>query len=104
MELQLIFTLVTLLPLYSATAPACCPRKIVGGVAYKLVEEDVNTSMFGCMNSCVYTQLGEGDRVCFRKGEHSVQCFDNVAACADSSDCPKGQECDKLYNSCVTGN
>ena len=103
MELQLLFTIITLLNVDSETVPACCPNKIVGGVAYQLVEENPNTSMFGCIDSCVYTKLGEGDKFCFTEGTGSVQCFDDVTACTDSSDCPKGQECDQMSNSCMKG-
>ena len=84
-------------------ATRCCPQKMVGGVAYQLVEEDEDTSMYGCKENCIYTKDNEDERICFKEGSGVVQCFENVTACVDSSNCSPGQECDLLTNYCVKG-
>jgi len=86
---------------HKAMATRCCPQKMVGGVAYQLVEEDEDTSMYGCKENCIYTKDNEDERICFKEGSGSVQCFENVTACVDSSNCSPGQECDLITNYCV---
>ena len=91
------------LKLVQATDSSCCPQKIVGGVAYQWVEDDENTSMHGCTENCVYTTVGGGDKYCFKEGMGSVQCFNNVTACTDSSNCKHGYQCDTVTNKCIQG-
>ena len=84
-------------------ATNCCPQKMVGGIAYQLVDENEDTSMHGCKENCIYTKDQEDERFCFKEGSGAVQCFDNVTACVDSSNCNPGEECDSLTNYCVKG-
>ena len=97
------FLIIVYLKLDPASASSCCPQKIVGGVAYQLLEDDENTSMHGCTENCVYTTVGGGDKYCFKEGMGLVQCFDNMTACTDSSNCKHGYACDTITNSCVKG-
>ena len=101
MKLLVYLTLGILLK--STTGKSCCPQKTVGGVAYQLVEDVEDTSKFGCSENCVYTRDGDGDRFCFKEGVGAVQCFENVTACTDSSNCKPGEECDLVTHSCVKG-
>ena len=59
----------------TTTSPslACCPIKTVGGVKYTLAGEE-NTTKFGCIDSCVYTEENESTRVCFSQGNETAVC------------------------------
>ena len=99
--LDLILLISVMLRSIIATT-GCCPQKLVGGVAYELLEEGVDTKEYGCLQDCVYTS-GDNRRVCFKKGSQTVKCFDNITACIDSSDCQRGEYCDDSSKSCKKG-
>ena len=58
----------------AASIPECCKEKIVGGIAYTLVDE-TDTIMYGCKSNCVFEKKGSpGSRFCFKEGDLEVVC------------------------------
>merc|ERR1711892_102831 len=68
--------LIALAATYSKAAiiPECCKEKLVGGVAYLLVEE-TDTGRYGCRSNCVFEKKDSpGSRFCFKEGDLEVVC------------------------------
>jgi len=59
-----------------ASYEKCCDKKTVGQISYSLVESGGNVpASAGCLNSCVYTQDGDSDKMfCFARGNETVTC------------------------------
>merc|ERR1712106_1144224 len=64
----------------AATVPQGCKQKVVGLSAYIMLNE-TDTKEHGCKDNFVYEKLGSpGSRFCFKKGDLSAACKDDVPA------------------------